>query len=151
MGDDIPSKTVKKHRIGKGKPPVEHQWKKGQSGNPSGGKLHNPEIRKLKNLTEAEIVEVGSLVVKGSIKELQELSKNPNCSALTAMMASVAAKAINKGDGAALDILLNRIVGKVKERVEQSITIEPEIEHKTKWGSTNEATDALNHSSDNDE
>jgi len=151
MSSDNARKPSEKAGKGGIVPPKETRWKKGQSGNPEGGRKHNPELKKLKNLTEAEIVEVGSLVVKGSITDLKKLSQNPDCSALTAMMASVAAKAINKGDGAALDILLNRIVGKVKERVEQSITIEPEIEHKTKWGSTNEATDALNHSSDNDE
>jgi N-acetylglucosamine kinase-like BadF-type ATPase len=147
-----PCKTVKVQRkVGKGSPPIEHQFKKGSSGNPLGGKLHNQEIRKLKNLTEAELVEVGSLVVKGSIAELQALSKNPNCTALTAMMASVAAKAINKGDAQALDILLNRIVGKVKDRVEQSLTIEPNIEYKTKWGGTSESTDALPAPGDDDD
>jgi len=133
---DAPSNALKKQRIGKGKPPEEFKFKKGKSGNPLGGKLHNPEIRKLKTLTEQELVEVGSLVVKGSIKELQALSKDPDCTALTAMMAAVAARAINRGDHAALDVLLNRIVGKVKDRVEQSITLEPEVTYKTEWGST---------------
>jgi hypothetical protein len=141
---DAPVKNVKKTRVGKGNPPVEYQFKKGNKANPLGAKAHNPEIRKLKTLTEQELVEVGSLVVKGSIKELQALSKDPNCTALTAMMAAVAARAINRGDHAALDVLLNRIVGKVKDRVEQSITVEPVVEYKTQWGGTAEPTDALN-------
>lgn len=38
------------------------------------------------------------------------------------------------------------------EKIEQkqSISIEPEIEHKTKWGSTNEATDLINTPTDDE-
>lgn len=140
---DAPSNAPKKQRIGKGVPPDEFKFKKGKSGNPLGGKLHKPELRAIKRLTEDELVEIGSMIVKGSIEELQRVGKDKNCSAIKAMMAAVAVKAINKGDHMALDALLNRIVGKVKDRVEQSITLEPEISYKTKWGGTAEATDAL--------
>lgn len=139
MTDDAPVSKGRQKRVGNKSPPVEHQFKKGEVRNPLGAGAHNPELRKLKTLTEQELVEVGSLVIKGSIVELQAIMKDPNCTALKAMMASVAIKAINKGDGVALDILLNRIVGKVKERVEQTLTVEPTIEYKTKWGSQTEA------------
>ena len=93
-------------------------FKKGQSGNPLGRSLENPEMKKLKNLTEAEMVEVGSLVVKGTIKQLRAIKDDPNASALKCMMAAVAIKTISTGNPQALDILLNRLVGKAKERVE---------------------------------
>ena len=101
------------------KPPPKHsRFKKGQSGNPLGGKLANPEMRAIRNLTEAEMVNIGSLILKGSIKDLQAIAKDPNSTVLQAMMAAVAVKTMQKGDAQALDVLLNRLIGKVKERVE---------------------------------
>lgn len=149
--NDAPIPKGKTKGTGKGRPPVEHQIKKGEVRNPLGGRAHNPELRAIKRLTEDELVEIGSMIVKGSIEELQAVGKDKNCSAIKAMMAAVAVKAINKGDHMALDALLNRIVGKVKDRVEQSITLEPEISYKTKWGGTFESTDALKAPEDDDE
>ncbi len=94
------------------------KWKKGQSGNLAGGRKHSPEIKALRNLTEEEMVEIGSLVVKGSIEELRAIKNDPNASALKCMMASVAIKTIATGNAQALDILLNRLVGKARDRVE---------------------------------
>ncbi len=94
------------------------QFKKGQSGNPDGARKHDPIMKQLKNLTEEEMMEIGSLVVKGSINELKAISKDPNASALKCMIASVAIKTVAKGDAHALEILLCRLIGKVKDKVE---------------------------------
>ena len=96
----------------------EHQFKKGQTGNAQGGKLHDPVIKKLKNLTEHEMIEIGSLVLKGSVDELRAIAKDGKASALKCMMAAVAVRTISKGDPAALEVLLNRLIGKVKERLD---------------------------------
>lgn len=98
-------------------------FKKGQSGNPLGGKLHNPEIKKLKALTQAELVEVGTLVVKGQMSKLREMIKDPTTPALQAMVAGLAVKTIAKGDPAAFNALMDRILGKVKENVHLSGTL----------------------------
>lgn len=97
-----------------------YKFKKGVSGNPLGGKIHDPEIRKLRNLTKEEMIEVGSLVLKGSVEELKAIGKDPKASALKCMMAAVAVRTIQKGDPYALDVLLNRLIGKVKEEVKHT-------------------------------
>lgn len=99
-------------------PSPKDRFRKGVSGNLEGGRKHNPEIKAIKRLTEAEMIEVGSLVLKGNIRELQLVLKDPTSSVLKCMMAGVAIKTIQKGDPHALDVLLNRLIGKVKERVE---------------------------------
>lgn len=98
------------------------KFKKGQSGNPLGGQLHNKELKAIRNLTEDEMIEIGSLVVKGSIDELKRIKDDPKTTVLKAMMASVAIKTIAKGDAQALEVLLNRLVGKVKDKVEVTST-----------------------------
>lgn len=93
------------------------KFKKGQSGNPLGGKLHNPELRMIKHLTQSELIEIGNLVIKNNTDRLREIAKDPQASVIKVMIASVAVKIISKGDMHALDVLLNRLVGKVKDQV----------------------------------
>lgn len=103
---------------------VATQFKKGQSGNPLGGKLANPELRAIKRLTSIEVAEIGKLVIsKNSAKlkaMIEDSANNPESkhSALKIWIATVAYKGIKKGDAHALDILLNRLIGKVKDKIE---------------------------------
>ncbi len=106
-----------KGTVGRGRPPAEYQFKKGQSGNPLGGKLHNPELRAIKKLTAIEVAEVGSLLLDGNLAALKAVAKDPNATVLKVMIASVAVRTISKGDYGALDTILNRLVGKVPNTV----------------------------------
>src|SRR4051812_49404796 len=116
----VPSETPAKASK-KGPPPQSlanlKPYKKGQSGNPAGRAPDPPELKKLKNLTKAELVDVGNLVIKGDHEALKRLAKAPKATVLQRMLASVAVKIIEKGDMHSLDILLNRMVGRVKEEV----------------------------------
>lgn len=109
-------------------PPEKNRWKKGVSGNPDGGRKHDPEIRKLKALTKKEIAEVGELILMGNFQELLRMRdevKNLKSedSALKVMIAAVAMRVVSKGDMVALDTLLNRLVGKVKDEIDLSGTL----------------------------
>jgi hypothetical protein len=93
-------------------------YKKGQSGNPEGGRKHNPVMRKLKALTNEQVAEIGTLILEGNLPELQAIAKDDTAPALKVLIASVVAKAMQRGDAHALNIILDRIAGKVKERIE---------------------------------
>lgn len=97
-----------------------HHFKPGQSGNPEGARKHNPEIKKLKALTEVELIDVGTFIVKSKFHQLKELLKSPEISTLHAMAAGLAIKSVTKGDAAAFNALMDRLLGKVKEHVNLS-------------------------------
>lgn len=105
-----------------------HGFKKGVSGNPLGGKLHNKELKAVRFMTKEEMAEVGKLILDKDFQQLREMAdalktndgKKKDISVLKAMVASVAMKIISKGDMHALDILLNRLIGKVKDEVDIS-------------------------------
>ncbi len=103
--------------IGKCSPPVKHQFKPGQSGNPLGGRAHDPELRAVKNLTKRELADIGNLIIKNDYDALKKLSKENSATVLQRMLASIAVRIIDKGDMGALDILMNRLVGKVKDEI----------------------------------
>lgn len=101
-------------------------FKKGQSGNPLGRSLADPHLRAIARLTAAEVAEIGTLVVSENISKLktiiQDAKENPDSkhSGLKVWIATVAIKGISRGDAHALDTLLNRLVGRVKQEIEVS-------------------------------
>lgn len=100
-----------------GIPPKEHRWKPGQSGNPQGGRKHDPEMKAFARLTKEELKDVAALILKGDLTELERMSNDKTQIVLKVMVASVAAKIMKKGDMHALDLLLNRLIGKVKQEI----------------------------------
>ncbi len=100
------------------KPPVGKRFVKGQTGNPLGAGAHNKDLRQLRRITQNEVSDLGSLVISGDLKALQAIKDDPTSSVLKVWFSAIAIKAINKGDASALGILLDRIVGKVKDKVE---------------------------------
>lgn len=110
---------VKKKRtdVGPGRPPREYCFKPGQSGNPGGSSLVDSDMKKFKNLTKKELVDVGNLVIKGDLEALKAIAKRPGATVLQVMLSAVCVKVVQKGDMHSLDILLNRLVGKVKDDI----------------------------------
>lgn len=103
------------------------RFQPGQSGNPQGGKLHDPALKQIKNMTKDELKKVANLVIQGSMENLQLLARHEEATVLQKMLASVCLRVVVNGDMGALDTLLNRLVGKVKDEVEMSGDVKPQI------------------------
>lgn len=80
----------------------------------------NKQMNELRKLSRLQVIQVGTLLLQGNIDDLQECVRDKSTTVLQAMIASVAAKAIRKGDHNALDMILDRIVGKVPAAIELS-------------------------------
>ena len=95
------------------------KYKKGQSGNPKG---RPPDMlgKAMRQLTAEEFREIANMIIKGSIDQLKAMSTSKDSSALKVMIAATVVKIISRGDMHALDILLNRLVGKVKDQIEMT-------------------------------
>lgn len=97
------------------RPPEGRRFKKGQSGNPQGGRLHDPVVKKLRAITRQEIADIGSMVITGDRAALQRIIKNPKETVLRQWFAKVALNALETGDSKHFNVLLDRIVGKATE------------------------------------
>lgn len=93
---------------------------KGEVRNPNGGRTHNKELRSVKALTQVEIAEVGGLILNNDVAALEEIIANPKSSVFKIWVCKISLKALERSDVNTLSILLDRIVGKVKEHVEYS-------------------------------
>lgn len=90
--------------------------KGGPSPNPKGRGV-NPFNAAFKKLTISEFEDIANLIVKGNLEALKEIAKNSDSSTIKVWVASCVIKAIQKGDFHGLDILLNRLVGKVRDTI----------------------------------
>lgn len=81
-----------------------------------GGTHHNPEIKRIRKLTNEEISEIATLLLDGGKEELKEAEQEGTN--LRRWFAKVIVTAIHRGDFHTLDAIFNRIIGKVKETVE---------------------------------
>jgi hypothetical protein len=98
------------------KPPIGRRIQKGQILNPLGGATHNKEARAIRKLTTEDLETVISLIQFGKLDDLKAISQDKDANVLKIWIASIAVKAISKGDHAALNALLDRVIGKVKDR-----------------------------------
>jgi len=101
--------------------------KKGQVLNPDGARTHNKALQEVRRLTKEELAEVGSLIIRHNIDELRAIAKNPKTTVLKAMCAALAIRVISRGDPSAYDALLNRLVGKVPEKINMTGATGPQV------------------------
>jgi hypothetical protein len=111
------------------KPGPGKRFKKGNKANPLGAGAHNKELKSIRRLSQEDIAEIGNLILEGNLDKLKEVRSNPASTVLKVWICSVAINAINKGDPSALNVLLDRIVGKVKDNISLSGNINQNIAH----------------------
>lgn len=97
-------------------------FKKGQSGNPRGGQMHNPAVKALKKLTIETYREVIELVLTGNLTDLKAMAENPATPALQVGIAAAFMKAIKSGDYTVIERIAERIVGKIPDVVNVNST-----------------------------
>lgn len=101
------------------------KWKPGEVPNPTGIN-QDPRLKKIKKLTTEEVVEVGSFILSNNIVALQKIADdaitNPDSehSALKVWIARVVVAGAKKGDAKALESVLDRLIGKVAQKMDLS-------------------------------
>lgn len=93
-----------------------HQFKPGQTGNPS-GRPPNPIKNALKKLTGQSLQRIIKAVVKGNIDEVQRIAQDPNSSGIEVAVAACFIKAVKQGDWSTVERMIERIVGKIPDKL----------------------------------
>lgn len=104
------------------------KFKKGQSGNPSGRPKMPRELLEAKRLTQAKFIELTNKYLHKTKEEIAASAKDPATPALEIMIASIIGRAITQGDHQRLNFILDRMVGKVADKVEQHVVNHDSVE-----------------------
>ena len=97
---------------------------KGQIANPLGAGAHNKVKKALKRMiTNNFFCDIIDALMSGNMESLSKIANDPNSSALKVGVARAIFTAAKKGDWATLQSIIERIVGKVPERIETENTI----------------------------
>lgn len=88
----------------------------GQSGNPKGAAAHDQVKKKIKRLTSEELEKILNQILLADPKRLDEMTQE-NSSTLKTWIASICVTGIKKGDPSALLSLLDRMIGKVSDKL----------------------------------
>jgi hypothetical protein len=106
--------------MAKGKKSGGRDFEKGTSGNPAGRTPVPEEVRKIRELTKAELTAIVHKYAGMTKAEITAATLNPDTPVGEMMVASIIARTIKDGDAYRWNQLMDRAVGKVKEKVEHS-------------------------------
>lgn len=104
------------------KPPKEHQFKPGQSGNPNGRAKEPKEIRDARKLTKAEFTKIVTKYLFMSRDQIKEDVHSKDKNMLDLLVGGIVMKAVQKGDDKLATFLLDRVIGKVKDNLELDVS-----------------------------
>lgn len=97
-------------------------FKPGQSGNPKGAKPIPGDIKAARFLNSIELERIlNELMYQIEASELDSVLHDSTRKPIEQMVARIILEAIEKGDSLRLDFLLNRLIGKVTEKVKLEI------------------------------
>lgn len=99
---------------------IPHRFAPGNNANPRGARAHNPVKKEFKRLTEQQLREVMELILDTHPDKLEELKTHMHTTTLKAWIAQAALKGLESGDMGPLLAILDRVLGRIKERVEIS-------------------------------
>jgi hypothetical protein len=95
--------------------------KVGQVLNPRGAGAHDPIVKRIRKLSQEELHEVGSMLLHRKFTDIEKLAENEDANGLKRVLASVILSAERGGNMAKFNALLDRLIGKVSDRVDITV------------------------------
>jgi hypothetical protein len=92
-----------------------YQFKKGNPGGP--GRPPDMLGRELRQLTQDELRDIATLVIRGDFEQIQKISKDKKGCLLKFVIANAIMGAVRRGEFGTIDQILNRIIGRVSTPV----------------------------------
>lgn len=110
------------------KPPPKHgQFKPGQSGNPGGKPIIPPEVKEAYKLTQHRFTLLVNKYLSMNREQLRAAAQDPAATTLDLIVLKVIQQAIEKGDQVRLSFILDRLIGKVVDKIESTTVIDISI------------------------
>lgn len=92
-------------------------WPKGVSGNPLGGRLHNPELRAAKVIQQKEYAKIVEILTNSTLLEAEEYLASGKCTINQGAILKAGINAMKYGRWFEYNSALERMIGKVPDRL----------------------------------
>lgn len=92
----------------------------GEVRNPLGGKTHGPEVKAMRKLTAEFLKQMIEIAASSDVAELTRISNDPKSTVTELMVARCLHKAIKDQDWSLFDRIIERLVGKVPDKVDHT-------------------------------
>ena len=90
----------------------------GQSGNPNGRPKLPGDIKEARKLNAIEFERIANKFLFLSREEIKAIVNDPDTTMIENLIASIYVRGVTEGSYQHLDFILNRLIGKVKDKVE---------------------------------
>lgn len=100
---------------GSGHPNFQIGWKGGP-----GRPLIPEDVKGCRALNQIELERLLNWLIHLPMEELKDLGKNPETPSMVCVVCAIILLAVKNGDPMRIDFILNRLLGRVKDRVEVS-------------------------------
>jgi hypothetical protein len=107
--------------MAKGRKTGGRNFKAGQSGNPKGKPRVPADVREARRLTTNEMILIFNKLIYMTEAQLRAHWENPNTSKFEKIMCKILNQAEASGDHYRMDFILNRLIGKVTEKVKHEL------------------------------
>ena len=105
------------------KPPKEHQFKPGQTGNPAGKAKMPEELQKANKLSAKKFIEYVNRYVNMNRSEIKEDLERKEATMLELLVGGMISKAVSTQDPVRANFILDRTIGKVIDKMEIEIVV----------------------------
>lgn len=107
-------------------PRKEHQWKKGQSGNPNGRPKKIYSVLKETGYSKDDIFTIFEEMLFYTIAELKAVVKDKNSPAIVVLVASAIKKGIENGEYNRIREIVYQLIGKPEQKQQVDVTTQGE-------------------------
>jgi len=109
-------------------PSPKTRFKKGQSGNPAGSLPVNKVLKEVKLLTALEFRDMINKLMKYSQDELTAYVNDKDAPFIWRIYAKSLVKAYNTGDSERIETIMNRMIGKVPDKLQFEDKTKPDVD-----------------------
>ena len=102
-------------------PKPKNGFKPKNNANPNGRPKLDKDVQEASRLTKTMILEILTQYMSMDVNSLKVMLQDPTKPVIHHIVGRVALKAINSGDHQRLDFFMNRMIGKVTDKVEHSL------------------------------
>lgn len=103
---------IREEAVANPNPSPHTRFRGGASGNPTGSSRRAKSAGKVARITNVELMEIGAVLLRGTVDQLQATITDPEASVLQRWLAVLIRQSFLRGDSSIFRVVIDRVVGR---------------------------------------